>query len=209
MEPAARDAKVRELNELRQRAARLEAELAGGEGHWSGPAEYYASYYALTGAILGMLAACTSLLVNIIGATLFQMPSPLWIIRVYLTFPLGKAPLEPTFDNSLALTIGCCLYLATGMLLGIPFQLVLTRFASQSSIWQRFAIASALALGIWLIAFYGVLSWLQVLPAFGGGAYIVQETPWWVGVITHLVFGWTMVLLYPWGLYDPYRLQTE
>ncbi|MFM2096296.1 MAG: hypothetical protein RIS70_3420, partial [Planctomycetota bacterium] len=26
---------------------------------------------------------------------------------------------------------------------------------------------------------------------------------------THLVFGWTMAIVYPWGLYQPYRLQTE
>jgi hypothetical protein len=23
------------------------------------------------------------------------------------------------------------------------------------------------------------------------------------------VFGWTMALVYPWGLFQPYRLQTE
>jgi hypothetical protein len=29
--------------------------------------------------------------------------------------------------------------------------------------------------------------------------------PWWVAAATHLVFGWTIALLYPLGVYTPYR----
>ena len=29
--------------------------------------------------------------------------------------------------------------------------------------------------------------------------------PWWVAAATHLVFGWTIALLYPLGEYTPYR----
>lgn len=209
MDTVTREEKLRELNELLERAAQLEKDLAHDADHWAGPTEYYASYYAVTGAMLGMLAACTSLLFNIVGATLLKMPSPLWLIRVYLTFPLGKGPLEEGFDNSLALAIGCCLYLATGMILGIPFHMALTRFADQSSLLVRLVAASIVALLIWLVAFYGILSWLQPLPAFGGGSYILDNTPWWVAAMTHLVFGWTMAVLYPLGLYYPYQLETE
>ena len=31
--------------------------------------------------------------------------------------------------------------------------------------------------------------------------------PWWVAAATHLVFGWTIALLYPLGVYTPYRGQ--
>jgi hypothetical protein len=30
-----------------------------------------------------------------------------------------------------------------------------------------------------------------------GGRWIIDLTPWWVAMLTHLVFGWTMALIYP------------
>ena len=42
-----------------------------------------------------------------------------------------------------------------------------------------------------------------------GGNWIVDTVPVWVGALTHLVYGWTMALVYPLGLYVPYRRQTE
>mgnify|MGYP007050515250 FL=1 len=33
--------------------------------------------------------------------------------------------------------------------------------------------------------------------------------PWWIGLVTHLIYGWTMALVFPLGLYVPYRRQTE
>jgi hypothetical protein len=32
-----------------------------------------------------------------------------------------------------------------------------------------------------------------------------QYLPWWVAAATHLVFGWTIAVLYPLGVYTPYR----
>ena len=99
--------------------------------------------------------------------------------------------------------------LATGMLLGIVFHVMLTRFASRSGLSGRLAWASAIAVAVWLVNFYLLISWLQ--PLLFGGTWIIdnKELPWWVALATHLVFGWTMALLYPWGLYHPYRLQTD
>ena len=75
--------------------------------------------------MLGAVAAMSSLLFNIVGALVFGK-HPLELIRVYLTFPMGAQALDyDAVDNGMILAIGCCLYLATGMLYGIVFQLVL------------------------------------------------------------------------------------
>ena len=132
---------------------------------------------------------------------------PRYIIQVYLTFPLGEQALSENFDKPLALAIGCCLYIGTGMLLGIPVHLVLTRFAHNASLPLRLVFATAIGLAIWVINFYGILSWLQ--PALFQGSWIIDLVPWYVGAMTHLVFAWTMAVVYPLGLYQPYRLQTE
>ncbi|MCA9210016.1 MAG: hypothetical protein KDA55_16775, partial [Planctomycetales bacterium] len=68
-------------------------------------------------------------------------------------------------------------------------------------------VGTVLGVVIWIVNFYVILSWLQ--PALFGGNWIVEMIPWWVGLLTHLVFGWTMALVYPLGTYSPYRLQTE
>ena len=55
--------------------------------------------------------------------------NPLELIRVYLTFPLGESALRLTeqpgghyvLGDGMILAFGCCLYLFTGMLLGVPF----------------------------------------------------------------------------------------
>lgn len=201
-----RSTKLQELEELRERIRWLEAELAveaPGVPEWQTHG-YYTTYYATTGFLLGGLAACTSLLLNVIGAAA-TLQHPLKLIQVYLTFPLGESALE--LEGGLALTIGCCLYIATGMLYGIIFQLVLTRFFPTVALGARLVVAALLGLAIWVVNFYGILSWLQ--PALFGGRWILDNVPWWVAAATHLVFGLTMALVYPLGLYEPYRSQSE
>ena len=229
MDPALRERKQRELDSLQSQVASLQAELdydRSGDQSWRGPDHYYATYYATAGFFLGMLGAVMSLLVNVVGALLFQKPSAVYLIQVYLTFNLGAKALEPEFSNSVALAIGCCLYIATGMMIGIPFHLILTYYTPNYTFWQRFAVGSALSIAIWLVMYYGVLSWLQpmllawVSPNTAGPhdpeylaqhiqPFILQKVEWYVAAVTHLVYGWTMVIVYPLGLYEPYRLQTE
>jgi len=198
------DERRRELAELHERIRDIEAELVeeGLRTRWQ-PREFYTAYYATTGFMLGMIAAAASLLFNIVGALLFGK-YPLELIRVYLTFPLGEQALQ--IDSGIALAIGCCLYLGTGMLLGIPYQLVLSRFAP-ATFAGRFILVTVMSIALWLVNFYGILSWLQ--PLLFGGQWIVDEIPWWVAALTHLVFGWTMLLVYPLGLYVPYELPSE
>jgi hypothetical protein len=81
----------------------------------------------------------------------------------------------------------------------------LVRLTEGRSVGVRMAVATALSLGLWAINFYGVLSWLQ--PALIGGNWITDPAvlPTWVAVVTHLVFGWTLALLYPLGRFQPYQ----
>jgi len=153
-----------------------------------------------------MIAAVMSLAFNIVGS-LFVGQHPLQLIKVYLTFGLGERALRPELESELALAIGCCLYIATGMLLGSLFQVVLSRFAEKAVLAERLMIASGLGLAVWIVNFYLVLSWLQ--PLLFGGNWIVRLVPWWVAALTHLVFGWTMALIYPLGKYEPYEVRTE
>jgi hypothetical protein len=214
-----REATLQELQRLRAEIRRLEAELgdagppsperatapppaarsAWGDDGWP-PPRFYVTYQVLAGCVLGMFGAATSLLFNVVGSLLIGQ-HPLRLIQVYLTFPLGEAGL--TVDSGLTLAVGCCLYLGTGMLLGIPFQLVLTWLGDRAPVRTRFLAVTFLAVGIWLFNFYGVLSWLQ--PLLFGGDWIVAMIPPWVAALTHLVFGWTMLLVQPLGVFVPYR----
>lgn len=204
-----REAKERELAKLRAAVRDLEIELGGmptqesPSGIWP-PPQYYLSYHVLAGCVLGMLAACTSLLFNVVGSAVIGQ-YPLQLIRVYLTFPMGGQALQ--VDGGLLLALGCCLYLATGMVLGVPIHLILTRWLGTASFAARCATATALGLALWLINFYGILSWLQ--PLLFGGRWIVEQIPWWVAALTHLVFAWTVLLMEPLGVFIPYRSPVE
>jgi hypothetical protein len=205
-----------ELERLRAQVAQLEAEINADEAktgwHASG---YYTAYYATAGFLLGIFGAMTSLLFNVIGAPIAGK-TPLELIRIYLTFPLGEKALELAgttasgyaVGDGVILAIGCCLYLGTGMLLGIPVYLALTRFTAKGGLIMRLVVASVVSLAIWGFNFYAILSWLQPLLIGGDpGNWITNPKylPWWVAAATHLVFGWTVALLYPLGQYTPYR----
>ncbi len=199
-----RSGKLQRLQELQRQVQELESELTEPAQDGWRAGEYYTAYYATTGFMLGMFGAATSLLFNVVGSLLVGQ-HPLQLIKVYLTFPLKERALE--MDSGLALAIGCCLYLGTGMLLGIPFYLILTGYTSRMTWLSRLVVACLLSAALWILNFYGILSWLQ--PLLFGGNWIVERIPWWVGLCTHLVFGGTLALLYPLGLYVPYRPQVE
>jgi hypothetical protein len=154
--------------------------------------------YAEAGVRIGILAGCTSLVVNVIGSVLWPTISgeaqhPLRLIQIYLTFPLGESALQ--LNSGVALAAGCILYLATGMLYGMLFVLSLSYFLPRTDMWARLVACSVLALFVWTTNFYLILSWLQ--PLLFGGRWINDMIPWWVAAGTHLVFGWTVAMLYP------------
>lgn len=201
--------KQRELAELEARAEQLKHEL-GAESAAAPfqPEGFYTAYYATTGFMLGIFGAMSSLLFNVVGSAMFDK-HPLQLIRVYLTFPLGDRALDLTSGMSLA--VGCCLYLGTGMLLGIPIYIAIARWAGNGSLAKRLVVASIASIVIWAIMYYGILSWLQpaTVPNMKPENYIVNQVPWYVAALTHLVFGWTLALVYPLGAFTAYRRPLE
>jgi hypothetical protein len=102
------------------------------------------------------------------------------------------------------------LYLATGMLLGVPVYLALTWLGASGSFIKRMVIATVVSIAIWLFMYYGVLAWLQpAVVKMSPENYIINRVPPWVALLTHLVFGWTMVLVYPLGDFVAYRRPME
>lgn len=168
---------------------------------WKEPG-YNAARYATVGLVLGGIAGCTSLILNVVGSALWPSISgeaqhPLRLIQVYLTFPLGESALQ--LNSGAVLALGCLLYLGTGMLYGMLFELVISYFLPFAGTTARLTTCGLLSVIIWAVNYYGVLLWLQ--PLLFGGYWIVDLIPNWVAVLTHLVFGFTMALLYPLGEY--------
>jgi hypothetical protein len=211
-------AKTRQaLEDLRRQVAALEAELAasGDDSQWH-PEKFYSAFYATVGFMLGGVAAMASLLLNVVGSTIAGK-HPLEIIRVYLTFPLGDQALNLAsaegghyvIDDGMILALGCCLYIGTGMVLGALFHWLLSLLTQRSGGGARLVWSTVLAVVIWVVNYYMILSWLQ--PMLFGGNWITDPKilPWWVALGTHLVFGWTMALMAPWGRFVPYLRPTE
>ncbi|QEH36831.1 hypothetical protein OJF2_54160 [Aquisphaera giovannonii] len=213
------EAKLAELEALKAQVEKLENDIQAAQlgPSWRATG-YYGAYYATAGFVLGGVAALVSLLVNVLAAPLAGK-SPLELVRVYLTFPLGEKALQLTqgqnayaVNDRVILAFGCCLYVATGMLVGIPIAMALGRFAAKGGVARRLVVASIVSLAVWAIMFYGILSWLQPLLVEGDpGNWITNPAylPWWVAAATHLVFGWTVALLYPLAEYHPYRRLLE
>ncbi|ADV61153.1 hypothetical protein Isop_0560 [Isosphaera pallida ATCC 43644] len=202
--------KRRELEELRNRAAALERELAENPPAWQATG-YYFYYHASTGFLLGIFGSITSLLTSMLSSIAVGK-NALELIRIYMTFPLGERALELTnpetqlytVPDSLILIFGCCLYVAMGMLMGIPVYLFITWVAPKGNLVLRSVLGVLAALAIWGINFYGVLSWLQ--PTLFGGNWILDQSllPWWVAAANHAVYGLTIGLMSRLGEYRPY-----
>jgi hypothetical protein len=177
---------------------KLEAQDSDQGTSWP-PEGFYLLWHVVIGAMLGTLGAMVSLLANILGAPLLGH-RPLELIKVYLTFPMGGRALE--LDEGVVLFVGCVLYLLTGAIYGVFFHLVIRLFFTEASAKKRFLVATGLALGLWILNFYLILSWLQ--PLLLGDNWIVRLIPPWVGALTHLTFFWSMFVGETWGRFEPY-----
>ena len=190
-----------ELRQLKDRVAELEGQIQSlAPSTWNREeVPFYPTYLAWSGAVLGMIGAVASLLVNVIGS-LAVGQHPLKLIQIYLTFPLGEQALMEGLDTGIVLAVGCCLYILTGAVLAIPLQLVLVRFFPDGEFATRIGVATVVGLLLWAVNFYLLIAWLQ--PALFGGNWIVEMVPPWIGAITHLVFAWVIAALSPWGRFQ-------
>ena len=204
--------KHQEFEQLKSKVAHLEQQLTheNDKPSWE-PKTYFWIYHLGAGLLLGAVGAGVALLVNVMLAPMFGK-HPLELMRVYLTFPLGAQALAladvpngaPAMRDGMILSFGCLLYLVTGMLVGVPTHTAIARLAPGGTFTNRMIVGGVAALSIWLIGFYGILSWLQ--PMLFGGNWITsgQHLPWWIAAVTHLIFGGTMAVLDPLTKYLPY-----
>lgn len=190
------------IRDLEARPTEATETSAKGRARAWPPDQYYLLWHVVVGMMLGSVGALVSLLGNILGAPLFGQP-PLQLIRVYLTFPMGARALE--IDQGVVLFIGCLLYLVTGALYGVLFHLVMSLGFADAKPAKRFWVGSLMGLGLWIVNFYLLLSWLQ--PLLLGDNWIVRLVPAWVGAATHLAFAWAMLVGETWGRFEPYRVR--
>src|SRR5688572_11129924 len=190
-----KDEKLRQARILQDEAAALlrsiEDERAQTQDidNWP-PKSFYRWYHITSGAILGGFGSITSLLFNIIGAVIVGK-HPLELIRVFMTFPMGEAALKSDADT--ILIIGVILYIVTGSILGILFELIMAKYFKDNSLMQKLLVAIGISVAIWVVNFYVIISWMQ--PMLFGGSWILEMIPWWVAALTHIVFGLTMLLI--------------
>ncbi len=192
------DERARELEALRKQVREMEDQLAeyGPKEGWE-KQKFYTTYHLLAGMMLGFFGAAASLLFNVVGSVIVGQ-YPLQLVRVYLTFPLGERALQ--IESGAVIALGCCFYLFTGAAIGALVHLILSRFFEKSGSVKKFMVSTVLGLAIWLINFYGFLSWVQ--PMLFHGDWIVRLVPFWVAALTHLVFTWTVMSLGELGRFE-------
>ena len=161
------------------------------------PKTFYWWYHITTGSILGGIGAIVSLFINVIGSVIFDK-NPFELIRIFMTFPMGEGAFTSASD--VTLIIGIMLYIVTGAFYGIIFEIIIAKYFKHSKRTQRVFVAIGVGLGIWIINFYGILSWLQ--PMLFGGNWILNMIPFWVAALTHIVFALTMVFIGEWGHFE-------
>jgi len=197
-----REEKLKKIQELQAEIASLmsavqqEDKSLRTDESWP-PKTFYWWYHITTGSILGGIGAVVSLFFNVIGSVLFDK-HPFELIRVFMTFPMGESAF--TSESDVILIIGIILYIVTGSFYGIIFEIIIAKYFKSSNRMQRIVVAIAISLGIWIINFYGIISWLQ--PMLSGGNWILSSIPFWVAALTHLVFGLTMVFIGEWGHFE-------
>lgn len=197
-----REEKISRIDELEAELAALmhdieeEPEVKRPDEEWP-PKSFYWWYHITTGSILGGVGAIASLLFNVVGSVLFDK-NPFELIRVFMTFPMGEAAFKS--ESDVVLIIGIILYIVTGSVYGIFFEVIIAKYFKHSKRLQRILAAIVLSLGIWIVNFYGILSWLQ--PMLFNGRWILDKIPFWVAALTHLAFGLTMVFIGEWGHFE-------
>jgi hypothetical protein len=140
------------------------------------------------GSVAGFLGAITCLICNIAGALVLGV-EPLRLLRIYATILEGRRALDISRADFFIAAFS--LHLVTGILFGTIFALGARKFCAGL---QRYILTGAgYGIAIWLVNFYGILSWLQ--PLLHGSAFILTEIPIAVAVLTHVSYGLTVALV--------------
>lgn len=191
----------REIEEHRLAIARLEEELVqlpAPAAPWP-PSGFYVTFYLVAGLMLGTMGALNSFLFNVVGSFVVNQ-DPMQILRVLGTFFIGKEAL--TTDDMTFLMLVMLTHLSVGAVAGALFHLVLNLFWPDLPVFRLLLVSAGFGVALWLVSFYGVISWLQ--PLLVGEAYILHMIPVWVALLTHIVYGLTLGLLQPTGKFVPY-----
>ena len=140
------------------------------------------------GSVAGFLGAITCLICNIAGALVLGV-EPLRLLRIYATILEGRRALD--ISRADFFIAAFALHIVTGIFFGTIFALGARKFCAGL---QRYILAGAgYGIAIWLVNFYGILSWLQ--PLLHGSAFILTEIPIAVAVLTHVSYGLTVALV--------------
>jgi hypothetical protein len=140
------------------------------------------------GSVAGFLGAITCLICNIAGALVLGV-EPLRLLRIYATILEGRRALDISHADFFIAAF--TLHIVTGILFGTIFALGARKFCAGL---QRYILTgAAYGIAIWLVNFYGILSWLQ--PLLHGSAFILTEIPIAVAVLTHVSYGLTVALV--------------
>jgi hypothetical protein len=159
--------------------------------------------YLLRALILGVLASWVALAFNVVGAITLGTTAPhlLKLLRVYATFFHGEPALTGEMSGGLVILISFLLYTTTGAVVGAPLTLVYERRFGTHGWYMRVIDGAWIGILMWVISFYGVLSWLQPLALRVVGyadeprAFIPEHIPIWVGVATHICFVESVLVL--------------
>jgi hypothetical protein len=196
---------LREIERHRRAIAELEAKLAAATSQrksWP-PTGFYTTFYVLAGMTIGTMGAMTSFAFNVIGSLIVSQ-DPMRILRVFGTFFIGQEAL--TTDNLNFLMLVLLTHVIVGAVGGAVFHVYINRELADRSPGQKILYSALFGCAIWLINFYGIVSWLQ--PLLVGQAYILRLMPFWVAALTHIVYGLTLGLLQPLGRFIPYTPPT-
>jgi hypothetical protein len=159
------------------------------------PERFYTAYHALAGIIIGAIAAWVALAFNALGSEILHR-DPFRLMKYYATIFTGDLT---EANRAAALMVAIGIHTITGALCGAPIHVVASRFFPGRGLKTRAAWGVVLGLVMWLVNFYGVLSWLQPLLV---GRFYIGEIPVWVAALTHVSFAVTVLVLQPLGAFD-------
>lgn len=194
---------IKEIEAHRQAILELEEKLrrveTAAKVEWP-PREFYVTFYIVAGCMIGLVGAMASFIFNLVGSVMVAQ-DPMLLLRVIGTFFQGEKALTTADMNFLILVL--LVHFSVGAVGGAIYHVVINRYFETYSGGKKILLGVAWGLVIWLVNFYGIISWVQPLTV--GKAFILDMMPAWVAALTHAVYGITLGLLQPFGRFIAYK----